>query len=438
MNSIQKTVFACMALVIMVMACGSIKAEESTKSNTSKRSAQDNEAFAQILSELADDNVVDVSIAVAQNPNTPIEVLQKLARSADKRVRAAVAQNPAIPFWLLEGLLQDYNLVVVEKALTNRVLSTRYLDRLMQKKDSFLTSNHDVAPSLNDLQKALAQNPNSSAKVLSKIVAKGKPSDEIKKYVAQNKNTSASVLKKLAKEDDSTIRIAVALNPNTSDKVLENLLKDKLFTVRHSVPLNEHLSQKMMKRLATDTDSVMRGWLALNKNLPEVLLRQLANDPNQGIRKNVATNPSTPTDVLTTLANDPSIGEDVLLAFALNPNTPASLIQKIEAKTDSIDLSMKQILLCMNWKISPELLQKIYASVSELKNDPSKSYNTTKSTYEMMIALNPNTPIEVLQQLAKNDVWIIRQYVAKNWLNTDTKMNNGESYSLQYLLDTGL
>jgi hypothetical protein len=68
------------------------------------------------LSQLAQDEHIDVRIAVADNQHTPVATLSILARDEHTDVRYAVAENHNIPAHLLTDLAQDENPYVAARA----------------------------------------------------------------------------------------------------------------------------------------------------------------------------------------------------------------------------------------------------------------------------------------------------------------------------------
>ena len=138
-----------------------------------------------VLKEIETPDVLSLSydqkLALAQNPNTPVETLKTLATDENSDVRYWVARNPNTSTETLKTLATDVYYVV---------------------------------------RCCVAQNPNTSPETLQSL-ATDEDSD-VRRSVAYNPNTSPEVLQSLATDENYYVRCCVAENPNyKSNKTLE-------------------------------------------------------------------------------------------------------------------------------------------------------------------------------------------------------------------------
>lgn len=157
--------------------------------------------------------------------------------------------------------------------------------------------------------------------------------------------------------------------------------------------------------LARDLDVLVRRNVALNPNTPIEALIELAKDPEPDVRRLVALCNNTPSDVLATLAKD--INDDVCNSVAVNPKTP------------------NNVLAILSKDVNPETRRRVasnpYTHTDIIKILARDTYNFSKSEYESprlyiqeAIALNPNSPPEVLEELSKSDNKNVREAVVFN------------------------
>jgi hypothetical protein len=73
------------------------------------RVAEDPETPASVLAEMASDEDVEVRLSVAQNPNTPGLIVELLALDENPDVRYGLAENPNVPIPILQILAKDEN-----------------------------------------------------------------------------------------------------------------------------------------------------------------------------------------------------------------------------------------------------------------------------------------------------------------------------------------
>jgi hypothetical protein len=283
----------------------------------------------------------------------------------------------------------------------------------------------------------LAKDPKTAKEVLKVLAKDDHPA--VRQYVAQNENTPKETLKVLAKDTDEDTRKGVAYNKNTPKETLNSLGHDSSWDVKNAVAGNEHTSPDVLRNIfksayaegksnlilvfyslannpstpadvlrdlgKSKNDNLLRH-LANNPNAPKDLLKELSQSAVMDIKEVVAQNPSTPPEILTKLAKDPALAG----AVVKNPATPKALLKEL-AKTFPTAVAE-------NPAASPELLKGIY---SDLTTSGKKD-----DTLKRSLAINLNTPPEVLRELSKSDTWLVRQPVA---MNPNTPVDILEEYS---------
>ena len=92
----------------------------------------------------------------------------------------------------------------------------------------------------------------------------------------------------------------------------------------------------------------MRSGVTYNPNTPASILDKLAADDCENVRGGVAGNLNTPVPILEKLAADDE--EDVRAGVAGNPNTPALLLETLALFVKTFAEQFKKITLCHNIK----------------------------------------------------------------------------------------
>jgi hypothetical protein len=123
------------------------------------------------------------------------------------------------------------------------------------------------------------------------------------------------------------------------------------------------------------------------------ILRILSTASVREVRAMVAANPSVDLPLLETLANDkePAVRQYVVA----NNKTPHSILLKL--KSDPDENVKWELPRNPNW--TPEEIREMY---------------NEKATSKMIFALNPTTPIDILEELSTLDSYSVRSEVARN------------------------
>ncbi|QIR38607.1 hypothetical protein HCG51_19155 [Tolypothrix sp. PCC 7910] len=395
-----------------------------------------------------------IHLAVAQNPQTPEALrdmlLQKLAVGSNANIRIQLASNPQTPVEILEKLASassSLNTMIemlqqiapdATPSLLNRIKA--FIDnhqspeliifRLQQGEEfrnSILKEWNDLVESLHESERQtlaylVSQKWRFTAERRDRSGSKSVPSDSKAAENYQMLDGILHLLNSPYNSDHSNLEVVAALlgNPSTPATLRERLwqqsqkspdelgryLKDaKLRMALVLNPIvpeferNEYLQQLMA------TSNNFREKLARNPATPEYLLRRIADDRKEYLWRTLAENPNTPADLLLRFLNEEvektvysnTTMFDLVIA---HPNLPVLeryrlLLEKAEAQeiTNAHQLMARRA-------DSPYAL----AQVVE-KGDRNSKLTAARSN---------KTPIQVLQQLAKDADEAVRQAVSKN------------------------
>ena len=410
-----------------------------------------------VLKLLAKDEDRGVRRSVAQNPNTPTSVLELLAKDEDEYVRRSVAQNPNPPTSVLELLAKDENENVRSEVAENPNTPTSVLEHLAKDEDWHVRG-------------GVANNLNTPIPIL-EILAKDEDS-RVRSNVAENPNTPTSVLELLAKEEDEYVRGGVAQNPNTPDAVKEYLwsiyinwlykneipesiqittwkkkfisshfmtdLQNRVDSAKKNKELSGLRNEFITRMVAGSKPSITRcvafllddcpaaslakyqrsSWwiercaIAQNKNVPENVLKKLLNDANLLVQKSALFSfqkeriVQTPVaiDTLPTDKNNPKTTKEINWQF--NFNTALETADKsLIGDTDQIVYRSFNNLAFMFW----------YKNFGQGISDTEMYFiKKSKKMHGVSISMNLNTPIPILEILAKDSNEDVRSSVAQN------------------------
>ncbi len=218
-----------------------------------------------ILESLAINSSAEKRQSVAENPSTPIEKLALLATDSDRWIRYRVGKNPSTPINILELLANDSDNSVRDGVAKNLSTPLNILE--------FLATDSSNPDSYNWIHKSLAENPNSSAKIL--------------RFISTN--------------PDPSVRENVAGNSNAKSDILQSLANDSVDSVRRYVAKNSSTSSDILKKMVNDSDVLIRFYVAKNHNTPIEILEKLANDHDDLVRASVSANPKCTQEIKETI-----------------------------------------------------------------------------------------------------------------------------------------
>ncbi|MUU73524.1 hypothetical protein [Pseudarthrobacter sp. GA104] len=372
-----------------------------------------------VLVRLAADNDFDVRRAVAGHERLPQSTMVALAADPGWEVRLEVLQNPSRP----TELIADTAASVLRDAPDWRLPGV--LAAVIDLASSEVPKG-TIEEALVRLSKSRLRDP------------------DVRQAAASHQRTPPAVLARLARVADSGIRAAVAANPRTPADALEALSTDPDEYVRTRVSGNESTPPAAIIALSHDASPKARQGIAARVSLAPDVLERLLNDESQEVREIALANPGarevfhrwgesfddavaefnqqqapTPTNralllemaansraqVRLLVAFDPNADADILSflggerrsthvrrAVAANPHSPANLLASLAEDSDELVLQA----VAFNGATPAGVLLDLAARSVDLA---------------LLVALNPDTPDEVLDVLT-NDAEPLVRFVA--------------------------
>jgi hypothetical protein len=145
--------------------------------------------------------------------------------------------------------------------------------------------------------------------------------------------------------------------------------------------------------LAKDQDAYVRESVAGNQSASATILESLAKDPEDDVRMALAGNQSASATTLESLAKDPE--DEVRKAVAVNSSTPSHVLEILSKDSDR---QMREIVA----------QRRRFATAFDVLSKDS-DYRVRET-----VAVNPNTPIVILEALANDQSYIVRGAIAAN------------------------
>lgn len=384
------------------------------------------ESLARLSKKMSRTRSEEAREVLAASRSTPVVVLEGLSRDKNVTVRVAVAGNSASPEHILHSLSQDHSfdvcLAVLANTSTSSSLATSIARELLQVSENLdlylVLKAVDHRQDLG-LQKALIED---RLDLLAKSRIR-EPDGRL--YVACNERTSRRTLERLAKSKDESVRSALAQNPRVPLKTLESLAHDQDASVRQSVACNERLTQDTLNALLLDDDLKVRlaaygnpamdaeagqeqetrsaaVMLAARSTIPTVEeLREMAANPRAEVRIRVAYSEHATPDILAFLGGERRSSR-VRRAVAAHPKTPSTVLRSLAMRDDADIL----VSIAFHRETPLDVLVDLAGRSSELA---------------VMVALNPNAPVEIVEALTRDSDEFVR-FVATAQLDERSKM----------------
>lgn len=154
--------------------------------------------------------------------------------------------------------------------------------------------------------------------------------------------------------------------------------------------------ERVLRRLAKADNIGLRQTIAGQKNCPAALIEKLAEDKEGEVREEVASNPAAPEALVEELFHDPDF--NVAFAAMKNPTVSTETLEKLIQNLPNLFPGAEKAIVsnpnCPGWFLQEK-------HVNDLDCHPG-------------IAINPNTPENILQNLAKSEFWDVRWGVTQN------------------------
>jgi ShET2 enterotoxin, N-terminal region len=244
---------------------------------------------------------------LAANPNTIKDDLRKLATEKSASVRLAVAANPKTPTDTLSSMwgyhLPD-NVEITEAVALNPNTSVEDL-RKMSK-----TLKGDAAACV--MHGNIALNPTTPRDVFEYLASK-KHHPDVRGKVAQSQYTPAEVLSSLENDTAQTkcgisVNELLALNPNTPEKIFRNFSDTKFQNLHSSLAKNCKMPGDILRKLSQSTDEYVLCNLIRNPNTPEDIIEDIF----ERLLKNTGAN----YDMLDRIVDSPRMPDNILKKMA--------------------------------------------------------------------------------------------------------------------------
>jgi hypothetical protein len=373
-----------------------------------------------IFAKLANDESEKVRVAIAKNPNTPIEILDQLAQDSSLEVCKALTHNLSTPENTLE-------LIGVERGIVNSSNNRTPANALVTAIDRVLQSaNYQQAERLKDILKShTSQIPGEKLAELA-----NHPMSWIRSDVAYHQNTPASALAQLAYDDYRSIFPGIAQNPNASSDTLMLLLQRQkelfpdwnwIYNISAYIVRRKHLSREVLIELAKSESAQIREEAARHSELPQSALEWLVeNETNTDVLYQITSRSDLTFEMINRLIQKSNSKAKVEIAYL--SNLPPKLLQKL-AKDDSVevrsaianreDIPLDTLeLLVLDRAV--EVRQKLAINQNIPISILTKLAVDTELNVRIVMAYSPSTPISLLEQLAADEKIEVRRAVARN------------------------
>lgn len=255
--------------------------------------------------------------------------------------------------------------------------------------------------------------------------------------IANSSYTSPGILAELGKNKNSLIKEIVAKNPNTPVSTLENLAKDNteqnklideaICKIKVNLSMNPNSSSTVLQELIQydNYSFTIRKKIAEHPNCPIKILEKLAEQENVQVVHRVASNLNTPIFLLERLIKKydyryNSIGKK---AWKLLKAKEAYLL-------DSIHISIERLFICIpinnkilvqeQWSYKKNNINKNTGDLQDweqskfIKIDLPDYIKTDDLIVRLIILLNKKTPAKLLQKKIFSIFWGERYAIAQN------------------------
>ncbi len=210
---------------------------------------------------------------------------------------------------------------------------------------------------------------------------------EIRKFI-QKDDIGQERLLELAKSKSWNVRIFAAINENLPNEYLERMLDDKSWKVVRACSWNPNFTTDMFEKLTHHKDKRVRSSLATHDRLPLENLITLSKDEAPWVRRQAA--------------KDPRLPETEMRRLFLEGN---HLVKRGLAENYKIPMD---ILMILSEEDDHQVRVKVASNPSLPEIDMRRLFSEKKSALlhsrtKEGLAKNPNTPIDILIELSKDE-----------------------------------
>ncbi|HKD75522.1 MAG TPA: hypothetical protein VKB76_08505, partial [Ktedonobacterales bacterium] len=230
----------------------------------------------------------------------------------------------------------------------------------------------------------------------------GEGYEAIRAFAALSPDLSRAEYDALVNDASPVVCCNAARNRHAPPEVLYHLAHSQSVQIRLAVVSNPSAPPVALKVLAGDSREDVRSALARHPHLPAELCRELARDGRENVRRALATNTNTPADVLIALAGDKHVA--VRCVVAEHPMTPPAILAHVLLHGD-------------DWRACYAALQNPHTPVDALQrlaNEGAHHVKSENAIARAIVARNPYTPEDLLQEIEKDTHTFVRAALAKN------------------------
>jgi hypothetical protein len=209
-------------------------------------------------------------------------------------------------------------------------------------------------------------------------------------------NIGEERLVELSKSKSWNVRVFAALNEHLPVEYLEKMLGDKSWKVVRACSWNPNFTEPMFEKLTHHKDKRVRGYLANQGNAPLYLanhsrlpldnLITLSKDESCWVRGQAAKNPRLPETEMRRLFLEGNVNG----GLAENHKVPMDILM-IFSEDDDLDIRKK---VASNPSLPEKDMRRLFSENKSEKLD---------SSTRRGLAGNPNTPIDILIELSKDE-----------------------------------
>lgn len=377
------------------------------------------------LRTIAQSSDVAVRRACAAAWSVPTDLLDDLSRDVDVSVRATVARNHNSGADALARLADDQDVSVRAAVADLWDRATRWSDRDVPGLQFDAAKLSRLALVRNaQVRRGVAQSPRLPSQQVARLAMD--PIEEVRRAAADAIETRGDLvtrdLTKLAHSADDKVRLAVAAHlwnhPNRD--LLLHLAADANPNVRARIVHNSAVPPEALAELADDAEprvrkAVLEKLLSPRTTLTPQAFEALAHVDNTSIRECVAKMPDTPAEVLVRLADDPMEAVRKAAAEGMLSSNPyvrdrefSSAALAELAQVRNVDV---RAVVARHHATDAETLE-------ALSNDTHDSVREAVATNigpsAVILAEDPDIPMEILVRFARSESSDVRHGVAKN------------------------
>ena len=349
---------------------------------------------------------------VVESPNCPQDVLLAFATDASKHHRMAVAKNPNVPLNILNQLIKETDVHInkyIDAEEEYYIAAEKEYSIMKQDNEDYsdyidLTEDTDIERHQfrNEHIKAIAlNNPTYIEYLIAEIKAKESDPNNAKNTYQLLKSITGGY------EYTSAISAKIAASSSCSLSLLTKFVASSE-SYRLEVAKNPKCPLNLLTKLADDKKNSVKIAVTKNPKCTLDLLIKLIEDENENVRFNVIKNPNCPKELVEYFCKNTTLKISELLA---DSDCPSKVIEFFFNKSVTVDNTKAETHNKADYN-------KTKLAVVEHKNCPcqilAKVATDKLWNYRSTVGRNLNCPVDVLEQLAKDDVYIVRTAVAKN------------------------